>query len=87
MAAILAPKAILKIQEDYQNFNGDEEWICNPCDCDREAQLVRKRVNDIYPQTREECFRIIQTAQHMNKKLKIKTKKTFPFWTWFYSIE
>ena len=86
-AAILVPTAIFAIQEAYKNFNGDQEWVCNPCEADWECQQIANRGNDIYPQTREECYRIIRTAQHLNKKFRIKAKKTFPFWTWFYSIE
>ena len=85
--AILTAAAVLAIQETYKNFQGDQEWLCSPDEADWEIQKIDKRPNDQYLQGRDEAKQIIWTAKQQNRKFRIKAKKTFPHWTWIYSIE
>ena len=85
--AILTAAAIFAIQETYKNFNGDQEWVCSPEEADWEIQQIDKRPNDQYVQGRDGAKPVIWNAKQQKKKFRIKAKKTFPVWTWVYSLE
>ena len=85
--AILTAAAIFAIQETYKNFNGDQEWVCSPEEADWEIQQIDKRPHDQYVQGRDGAKQVIWNAKQQKKKFRIKAKKTFPFWTWVYSLE
>ena len=52
----------------------------------KEKGLVLSRVNDKYPQGREQVIGMLNYCHDNRKRFRIKAAKTFPFWTWYFEI-
>jgi len=68
----------------YQHYDGDETW--DTTDIDHEIKLLKERKNDVYPQGRDNVKKFLKDCQGKGVGLKIKAKKTKPYWTWYYEI-
>ena len=83
-SAIIAGLTVGGINELAKNFNGDETWECGPDEADREKSLVSQRANDNYPQGRDRVYGLLDWCRNNRRRFRIKARKTFPFWTWYF---
>ena len=65
---------------------GEETWEVGPNDVEREKSLVHQRVHDSFPQGRENVLGLLDSCRNNGKRIRIRARKTFPFWTWFYEV-
>jgi hypothetical protein len=84
MQTIICGLTIAGINELAKNFNGDETWEYGPDEADREKSLVFQRPNDNYPQGRDKVLGLLDWCRNNRRRFRIKARKTFPFWTWYY---
>jgi len=68
------------------HYSGDQTWDGTPSDVPKELRLLNERVNDIYPQGRDNCLQFLRECQMRGYSFKIKAKKTRPYWTWYYEL-
>ncbi len=83
---IIVGVAIKALNELFNNFGGDQTWECGPDEAEKEKGLVLSRVNDKYPQGREQVIGMLNYCHDNRKRFRIKAAKTFPFWTWYFEI-
>ena len=85
-----AANHIIKAEyEDFKNhFKGDETWECWPDEAIRNYQLIQgERKDDNFPQGKEYVYYVLGTALLNKQKFYVKANKTFPKWTWIYTLE
>ena len=70
-----------------KHYDADQTWLCCPADVPKEIGLLQSRVNDIYPQGRDNCLRFLTECQARGFAFKVKAKKTSPYWTWYYVVD
>ena len=59
-----------------------KHWDKDPCDAQREIELVDCRGNDSYPIGRERFKEFLRTCQRNGWRFRVIAIKTFPFSTW-----
>jgi len=64
----------------------DETWNGTPSDVPKEYRLLEERVNDTYPQGRDNCKKFLKFCQEKGYSFKIKAKHTNPYWTWYFEV-
>jgi len=69
----------------FEHYEGDETW--NGTDIAHELKVFKERKNDVYPQGRDNVKKLIKACEGTGLTLKIKAKKTKPYWTWYYEVE
>lgn len=70
------------------NFGSQEWYANNPDDISKEIGLIysRSQSGDNFPQGVEQAISICDQAKKEKKTLRIHVEKTFPKWTWTYTI-
>jgi len=75
------------IQEHFmKTFDADETWETKAGDMDKEIKLIKERKNDLFPQGRDNCKKFLRECKEKGFDIKIKAKKTKPYWTWYYEV-
>jgi len=67
-------------------FKADETWNCSASDAAKELGLIQSRVNDIYPQGRDNCMSFLRECSARGYRFKVKAVKTKPYWTWYFEV-
>ena len=63
-----------------------EEWVYGPEHAEREKSLLMNRPNDKFPQGWNECIKLLDRCRKEGRSFRIRARKTFPFWTWYYDM-
>ena len=75
------------INNFMQSYSGEQVWECWPDEALREYELIQgERKNDKFPQGKEEVIKLLGYCYKNRKKYYVKANKTFPKWTWYYSL-
>jgi len=75
------------IKNFMQSYSGEQVWECWPDEALREYELIQgERKNDKFPQGKEEVIKLLGYCYKNRKKYYVKANKTFPNWTWYYSL-
>ena len=70
------------------NFGQQDFYASTPDEISKEIALIydRSQHGDHYPQGVDNAIAICDQAKNENRKLKIHALKTFPKWTWTFSL-
>ena len=75
------------INDFRKSYKGDETWECWGDQALKEYELINgPRKNDIFPQGKEKIFKLLGYCYEKKVKYYVKANKTFPKWTWYYSL-